>query len=180
MQQQRLSTTTDAVLRTKRKEKLVPVTDSWTHRSYLSFRNSVHDSDLGTRRSLRHKGQISLFQEVSVYPLCFDSTGCQSVPPPTPSPGSIWGNWHEEASPFTPPSLLFSGNWIMSVNAFYTVISDWFILRMWQHAQSAETFISVYLFSLFLTLVSRLEQSLSENYGYFILRINSLAGIMSI
>lgn len=34
-------------------------------------------------------------------------------------------------------------------------------------------------FTSFLLLVSRLEQSLSEKYGYFILRIHSLAGIMS-
>lgn len=66
----------------------------------------------------------------------------------------------------------------MGDNAFYTVISDWFILKLWQYLQRAETSISVCSF-FFLSLFSRLEQSLSEKYGYFIL-INSLAGIMSI
>lgn len=103
--------------------------------------------------------------------MCFDSTGCQSVPPPPPP--AQYEETDMKKLVLSPSSC----NWIMSDDAFYTVI-DWFILRLWQYPQSAETSISVYL-SFYLSLFSRLEQSLAEKYGYFIL-INSLAGIMSL
>lgn len=114
---------------------------------------------------------IKISKEVYLYPCVLIAQVAKVYPPPPPC--SIRGNWHEEASSQSPSSC----NWIMSDDAFYTVI-DWFILRLWQYLQSADTSISVYL-PFYLSLFSRLEQSLAEKYGYFIL-INSLAGIMSL
>lgn len=73
---------------------------------------------MGTFYSLHHEGQILRFQKVSLYPLCVLIAQVAKVyPPPLPPPAQ-----YEETDMKKLVLSPSSCNWIMSDDAFYTVI----------------------------------------------------------
>lgn len=69
-------------------------------------------------------------------------------------------------------------NWIMSYNAFYTVICYWFT-RLWIYKIVLKLVFLFFLFSIYLRLWCR-QDFLKRLWLFYIRTINSLAGIMSI
>lgn len=102
----------------KQKKKTNKVTDSCMHKKTIfPLINCVYDSDLGTFHSLHHEGQILKFQKDSLYPRCVLIAQVAKVSPP-------FLLCEKTDMKKLVLSVPFTGNWIMSENAFYTVIND--------------------------------------------------------
>lgn len=124
--QQQPSTTTDAVLKNRKKKKKTHTSDweLYAQEKYFPLISCVHDSDLGTFHSLHHEGQILRFQKRFLCTHYVLIAQVAKVYSPLPA------QYEETDMKKLVLSVPLSCNWIMSDNAFYTVISDWFILSL--------------------------------------------------